>query len=71
MSRKISSTAVGRNRVKRLLRETFRLQSGSLAKLQQSYDWVLNGRQSLLSVKIAAPLEQFDGIVQRVAADEG
>ena len=32
VSRKISSTAVGRNRAKRLLRETFRLKSGSLRK---------------------------------------
>ena len=71
VSRKISPTAVGRNRAKRLLRETFRLSSGSLEKLQRKYDWVLNGRQSLLSVKIGAPLAEFARIVQRVAADEG
>jgi ribonuclease P protein component len=71
VSRKISPTAVGRNRAKRLLRETFRLKSGSLGNLQKRYDWVLNGRQALLSVKIAAPLEEFNRIVQRVAVDEG
>ena len=71
VSRKISPTAVGRNRAKRLLRETFRLKSGSLGNLQKRYDWVLNGRQALLSVKIGAPLEEFDRIVQRVAVDEG
>lgn len=71
VSRKVSLTAVGRNRAKRLLREMFRLKSDSLGKLKGKYDWVLNGRQPLLSVKIGAPLEEFDGIVQRVAADEG
>jgi ribonuclease P protein component len=71
VSRKISAAAVGRNRAKRLLRETFRLQSGSLGTLKYRYDWVLNGRRALLSVKIWAPLEEFDRLVQRVAADEG
>ena len=71
VSRKISAAAVGRNRAKRLLRETFRLKSDSLGKLKQNYDWVLNGRHALLSVKIWAPLEEFERIVQRVAADEG
>jgi ribonuclease P protein component len=71
VSRKISLAAVGRNRAKRLLRETFRLKSDSLGKLKKKYDWVLNGRQPLLNVKIGAPLEEFDGIVRRVAADEG
>jgi len=70
VSRKISPTAVSRNRAKRLLRETFRLKSGSLENLKKNYDWVLNGRQALVSVKIGAPLEEFDRIVERVAADE-
>jgi len=70
VSRKISPTAVGRNRAKRLLRETFRLKSSSLENLKKNYDWVLNGRQALVSVKIGAPLEEFDRIVERVAADE-
>ena len=71
VSRKISATAVGRNRSKRLLRETFRLKSGSLGDLKKNYDWVLNGRHALLSVKIREPLEEFDKIIKRVAADEG
>ena len=71
VSRKISPTAVGRNRAKRLLRETFRLKGGPLGNLQKRYDWVLNGRQALVSAKIGAPLEEFERIVQRVAADEG
>lgn len=71
VSRKISPTAVGRNRAKRLLKETFRLKSDSLANLKKNYDWVLNGRQALVSVKIGAPLEEFGRIIERVAADEG
>ncbi len=70
VSRKISSTAVGRNRAKRLLRETFRLKSAQLEGLRGKYDWVLNGRQPLVSARIAAPLDEFDRIVRRVAADE-
>jgi ribonuclease P protein component len=70
VSRKISSTAVGRNRAKRLLREAFRLKSAELEGLRGKYDWVLNGRQSLVSARIAGPLEEFDRIVRRVAADE-
>ncbi len=71
VSRKISATAVGRNRAKRLLRETFRLKRGSFGSLKKNYDWVLNGRQALLSVKISEPLEEFGKIIKRVAADEG
>ena len=71
VSRKISHTAVGRNRAKRLLRETFRLENGALESLKAKYDWVLNGRQSLVAAKIGASLEDFDRIIKRVAADEG
>jgi ribonuclease P protein component len=70
VSRKISLTAVGRNRAKRLLRETFRLKRDSLGNLKKKYDWVLNGRQALLSVKIGAPLDEFERIIKRIAADE-
>jgi len=46
------------------------LKSDAIANLQQKYDWVLNGRQALLSVKIGAPLEEFGRIIERVAVDE-
>jgi ribonuclease P protein component len=70
VSRKTASRALDRNRAKRLLRETFRLKRDSLSVLKRKYDWVLNGKRSLVSVKVMSPLEEFDRIMMRVAADE-
>jgi ribonuclease P protein component len=70
VSRKTASRALDRNRAKRLLRETFRIRKDSLAVLKRKYDWVLNGKRSLVSVKVNSPLEEFDKIMIRVAADE-
>jgi ribonuclease P protein component len=70
VSRKTASRAVDRNRAKRLLRETFRLNKDSLDLLKRKYDWVLNGKRSLVSVKVMSSLEEFDKIMTRVAADE-
>ncbi len=70
-SRRISVRAYERNRAKRLLRETFRLHAPTLGCLRGKYDWVLNAKKALLSVKILKPLEEFDGIIKRVESDEG
>jgi ribonuclease P protein component len=69
-SRKLSSRAVGRNRAKRLLRETFRSSEAALIKLQVSYDWVLNAKRPLLEVKMSDALDDFQNILRRVAEDE-
>ena len=69
-SRRVSRAAVGRNRLKRLLRETFRLSAMPLQELSSSYDWVLNAKRSLLEVKLATVLEDFQVIIARLARDE-
>jgi ribonuclease P protein component len=69
-SRKMSKSAVMRNRAKRLLRETFRLSDLELSGLLKKYDWVVNARRSLLVVKVAAPMKEFRAIVARLGAEE-
>ncbi len=56
-----------RNRAKRLLRETFRLSKIELARVDRKYDWVLNARRNILSVKLEKPLSEFQQIVGRLS----
>ena len=70
VSRKTANRALDRNRAKRLIRETFRLKKNSLESLKRKYDWVINGKQQLVSVKVVAPLDEFERILISVAADE-
>ena len=69
-SRKAVGNAVQRNRAKRLLREAFRLSKTELEQLSTKYDWVLNARRNLLSVKLKEPLEDFRQIIAKVLENE-
>src|SRR5882762_4335503 len=69
-SRKALGNAVQRNRAKRLLKETFRLQSSSLDRLQNKYDWVINAKRRLASQKVTAAITEFELLLSRVAETE-
>ena len=69
-SRKALGNAVQRNRAKRLLRDTFRLRESVLTGLQEKYDWVLNAKRKLPSLKVTAAIEDFENLVARVAKEE-
>ena len=66
-SKKALGKAVQRNRAKRLLRETFRLNETFLQELSNKYDWVLNAKAAVLTQKVNAPLLELKGIIEKVA----
>jgi ribonuclease P protein component len=70
-SKRVARLAVDRNRMKRLLREMFRLSGATLQGVEPHYDWVLNAKRSLLKVKLADSLEDFQRIAAAVAAKGG
>ena len=65
-SRKVSSRAVDRNRLRRVIRETFRLSTPSLVNIECQYDWVINAKRVLLKENLAVVMKDFDGIISRV-----
>jgi ribonuclease P protein component len=69
-SRKALGNAVERNRAKRLLKETFRQRKELMQELLQNYDWVINAKRKLPSLKVSAALAEFESLVSRVAQEE-
>jgi len=69
-TKKAIGNAVMRNRAKRLLRECFRLSRPQLDEIGTKFDWVLNGRRSLLRASIHEPLAEFRAIAARVQRGE-
>jgi len=69
-SRKAIGNAVQRNRARRLLRETFRIQEALLEELQNHYDWVFNAKRKLPALKVKSAFEDFEKVVLRVAQEE-
>ena len=69
-SRKAIGNAVQRNRARRLLRETFRIQEALLGELQNHYDWVFNAKRKLPALKVKSAFEDFEKVVLRVAQEE-
>jgi len=69
-SKKALGKAVQRNRAKRLLRETFRLNETFLRELAKNYDWVLNAKTAVIHQKMAAPCQELKGIIERVGSSE-
>lgn len=59
--------AVGRNRVKRVLKEVFRLRR---AGLPQGYDFVVSPRDSAAASDFARAAASFDALVRRALARE-
>ncbi len=69
-SRKVSLRAVDRNRLKRLIRETFRLSEIAVSSTEMRYDWVINAKRSLLKVKLADSLKDFQKLISCLAIEE-
>ncbi len=55
--------------MKLVLREMFRLSETTLEGLEPHYDWVLNAKRSLLKVKLADSLQDFQRVVSVVALE--
>ena len=69
-STKAIGKSVDRNRAKRLLRELFRRSQSELNGLNGTYDWVLNGKRSLLESNEELRFREFRKIIEQVVETE-
>jgi ribonuclease P protein component len=69
-STKAIGNSVERNRAKRLIREVFRRSSADLSGLEQTYDWVLNAKRSLLVSDEEQRFREFRKIIAQVTQAE-
>ena len=69
-STKAIGKSVDRNRAKRLLRELFRRSAADLKDLQQTYDWVLNAKRSLLVSDEEHRFREFRRIIAQITEAE-
>lgn len=69
-SRKAVGNAVQRNRAKRLIRESFSFNNGSLRALTSYYDWVINAKARLLGEKLVGPANELAEIIEKVGKVE-
>lgn len=71
VSKRVSTSAVKRNRAKRLLREAIRLHQLSLTEQTVGCDWVVNAKRRALDVKLVSVLDEWRALSSRIRREIG